>query len=97
MTIFNPENKKQLTYGECLDPIFRITDPDDAKQYKETYINWIDEHVSIKDRAGSSAEEIANYNIGYYAGYGTPENRIRIDKLFNCTHPIFGEAKSEEK
>ena len=42
MTIFNPENKDILTYGECLGPAMSITDQADADQYYDTYVNYID-------------------------------------------------------
>lgn len=42
MIKFNPENKQELTYGECLEPAMKITDPEDAKQYKEAYIKFIE-------------------------------------------------------
>lgn len=87
MTQFNPHNKKVLTYGECLDPIFKITDKADAMQYKKDYVAFI-QKAPLKD--GMTAEEIANANIGYYAGYGSKEDRKRIEELFKCSHPVFG-------
>lgn len=94
MTQFNPQNKETLTYGECLDPIFKITDKEDAEQYKKAYIAFIQKW---RDREGTSdnmtAEQVANSNIGYYAGYGSSQDRERIEALFLCAHPIFGAIK----
>ena len=51
MTKFNPENKKSLTYGECLDPAMNITDSEDAKQYKADYIGFIQKELDKKPRS----------------------------------------------
>ncbi len=94
MTQFNPNNKEMLTFGECLDPIFKITDKSDAMQYKEAYIKY--QESFLKDginETGLTALQIVNANIGYYAGYGSNEDRKRIELLFECSHPIFGSVK----
>jgi len=39
-TKFNPEGKDKLTYGECLGTAMSITDPEDAKQYFEAYVEF---------------------------------------------------------
>lgn len=91
MTQFNPENKQVLTYGECLEPAMDITDPEDAKQYKEAYIKFIEKFMTDREsKAGQTAEQIANANLGYWAGYYGDEVRERVERLFNCKHPIFG-------
>lgn len=89
MTIFNPDNKETLNYGEALDPIFKIFDKEDALQYKKAYINFTKKFTKdIKE-----AEKVVNANIGYYAGYGSHEDRKRIEELFECSHPVFGSIK----
>jgi hypothetical protein len=94
MTKFNPENKENLTYGDCLDPIFKIKDKEDALQYKRAYIEYMEnEFKTYPNTSAKSAEEIANHNIGYYAGYGSNDDRERIEELFECSHPIFGSVK----
>lgn len=95
MTTFNSENKSLLTYGECLDPIFKITDKEDARQYKKAYVSYLTNWLQKEPRTDNmTAEQIANTNIGYYAGYGTNEDRKRIEELFECKHPIFGSIKT---
>ena len=91
MTKFNPENKETLTYGECLGPAMEITDPEDAKQYLDAYTDFIAEWRK-KEPVGTdrTPRETALVNIGYYAGYYSPETRERVYKLFNCSHPFLG-------
>lgn len=89
-TKFNPEGKEKLTYGEALGTAMSITDPEDAKQYFEAYVDFMVKHSSIKKR---EAIEIAKLNLGYYAGYYDNETRERVERLFLCEHPIFGSIK----
>ena len=94
MTKFNPENKKVLTYGEALSPAMSITDQKDADQYFEDYVKYTQKYLDEKpDEDGKTAEEIVRINLGYYAGYCSDDTRKRIEKLFNCSHPIFGKIE----
>ena len=91
MTPFNPKNKATLTMGEVLDPAMEITDAEDAKQYKAAYIAWIQKDLDKGlGEKNATAEQIANSNLGYYAGYFSNETRERVERLFNCAHPVFG-------
>lgn len=95
-TQFNPENKKELTYGQILDPAMKITDKDDADQYLESYVSYLIPYVidNNKDKDDifiyEESVKIAKYNLGYYAGYFDNSTRERVEKLFNCSHPVFG-------
>lgn len=95
MTKFNPENKEILTYGECLRPAMSITDQEDADQYLKDYISyqqrWLDKEPRINT---ITAEQMCKINLGYYAGYYNNETRERVERLFCCTHPIFGGIKN---
>jgi hypothetical protein len=87
MTKFNPENKKTLTYGDCLHPAMKITDEADAQQYLADYVAYIGDKPR---KEGLPAEQIALNNLGYFAGYYDNETRERVERLFKCSHPIFG-------
>lgn len=93
-TKFNPEGKRTLTYGECLKPAMEITEEADAAQYLEAYCAYIQTDISKKgtrpDRM--TAQQIAKNNLGYFAGYYDRETRERVERLFNCQHPVFGKA-----
>jgi hypothetical protein len=98
MTKFNPQNKKHLTYGECLDPAMKITNVEDAKQYFRDYVKFIKNTIDENSYTeGKSPEEIAKHNLGYYAGYFDDETRNRVESLFLCEHPIFGSIKENGK
>ena len=95
MTKFNKDHKEVLTYAECLDSAMKITDPEDAKQYLAEYIKHIEKNQELQpnDSEKSSAESIAKANLGYYAGYYDNYTRERVERLFCCSHPVFGSIK----
>lgn len=39
--------------------------------------------------------EIAQKNLGYYAGYYDNETRKMVEELFFCEHPMFGSIKEK--
>ena len=90
MTKFNSSGKDTLTYGEALDPAMGITTQEDADQYLKDYIAYIEKWPL---ESGETAEQIAKITLGYYAGYCDNETRERVERLFKCSHPIFGKVK----
>ena len=96
MTIFNPNNKEKLTFGELMEPAMNITDQDDANQYLDSYVAWLEESWI---REGKEEKEpaaiIAKANLGYWAGYYSDDTRRRIEKLFRCEHPVFGSIEKK--
>lgn len=98
MTKFNPDNKKNLTVGECLSPAMEIVDPEVAKQYLKDYISYLESNHAWTTEESNRIligdftywESVAKRNIGYYAGYYDDETRKRVEKLFDCEHPLFG-------
>ena len=93
MTTFNPQNKETLTFGECLNPAMEITDKKDAEQYLAAYVSYIQKHLDKDPRTdGKTALDIAKINIGYYAGYYDSETGRRVNSLFCCSHPVFGDS-----
>jgi hypothetical protein len=61
----------------------KITDQAKADAYFE-------ELVRTCGKPRAEAETIERANLGYYAGYYDDETRARVERLFNCVHPIFG-------
>lgn len=98
MTVFNPHNLSVLTFAECLGPAMGITDPEDAKQYLKGYVTYLnnnsawtmEESNAVLMGNFTSSEEMAKRSLGYYAGYYDNETRERVEKLFDCEHPMFG-------
>ena len=76
----------KITIGEKYDPAMKITDQAEADAYFEVLV----EHMMRHGHDREEAERIERTNLGYYAGYGF--DRERVERLFNCEHPIFGKV-----
>ena len=92
MTVFNPGNKLNPTIGELLKPAMNIVKQEDADQYLKSYIEFT-QHDGSSFLSNKEVEQICKSNIGYFAGYYSDEVRERVERLFNCSHPIFGSIK----
>lgn len=75
-----------ITIGNKYDPAMKITDQAEADAYFERCV----QHCMTFGNDRQEAERIERSNLVYYAGYGTEETRRRVEKLFLCSHPIFG-------
>jgi hypothetical protein len=80
------------TMGELYDPAMKITDQVEANRYLEALV-----HRCMDDgKSREESESIQKSNLAYYAGYYDHETRLRVEQLFNCSHPIFGPAVNGE-
>lgn len=75
MTEFNPENKKQLSYGESIGTLLKINDKEDAQQYFNEYIKYL--RREMKD-ISYPAEDVAKKNVQYYMRYYDNETQEKI-------------------
>lgn len=80
MTIFNPENKEQLTYGDCLFPAMEITDKEDADQYLNAYAKFAEKDSNI---SFDQAIDNCRFNIIYWSGYYDQKKIDSIRMLFD--------------
>lgn len=75
MITFNPKAK---SFGDCLGPAMKISEPEEATDFFRAYV----EHIVESGRNRPDAIRIALENIRYFAGYHDEETRNRISKLF---------------
>jgi len=78
--------KTTITIGEKYGPAMEITDQAAADTYFEECV----EHCMGHGQSRKGAEAIERQNLGYFAGYYDSETRERVERLFKCSHPIFG-------
>jgi hypothetical protein len=78
-----------ITIGDKYDLAMKITDPIEAQEYFEACVQHT---MSFYGKNREDAVSIERHNLGYYAGYYNHETRLRVERLFNCSHPIFREA-----
>lgn len=74
-----------ITYREALYPAMEITDQAEADAYLKELIGYYE-----RSHDHDKALEIAKVNLGYFAGYYDSDTRARVEKLFSCSHPVFG-------
>lgn len=77
----------KATNGERYGPAMTLTTQGEADRHFEELVEW-QMRMGRVDRA--EAERIERTNLGYMAGYYGNETRGRVERLFRCTHPVFG-------
>ena len=88
-----PKIPTEATNGQKYTFAMEITEQAEADSY---FKDLVDHQIRAQRQIlGNSltqeeAEAIERSNLGYYAGYFSPEHRARVEKLFRCAHPIFG-------
>lgn len=66
-----------------------ITDQAEADNYFEKCVRHT---MKVRPCSRGWAESIEKQNLGYWAGYHDHETRLRVEKLFRCSHPVLGVA-----
>lgn len=84
--------KTNITIGEKYKPAMEITDQESADAY---FMELVAHNLKCRRREGEppiqpEAEKVERHNLGYFAGYHDSETRERVERLFKCSHPIFG-------
>lgn len=87
------------TIGELYGPAMTITTQEEADAYFEKLVEGMIEFVKegmlyVPDFDPRNCREqaigVVRQNLGYYAGYYDEETNQRVQRLFRCSHPIFG-------
>ena len=82
---------KDMTIRDKYEPAMTIAEPGEAAAYFE---RCVEHTMRCRQTDGpvtrEQAESIERQNLGYYAGYYDAKTRTRVERLFACTHPIFG-------
>lgn len=77
---------KVITIGDKYGPAMEITEQAEADAYFERCV----EHSMLFGKSRTEAEALERHNLGYYAGYYDGATRERVERLYRCSHPIFG-------
>jgi len=77
---------EKITVGDKYGPAMDITDQAEADAYFARCV----EHTMSFGITREEAESIERQSLGYYAGYCSNKTRARVERLFRCSHPIFG-------
>ncbi len=72
------------------DGACRAKTPDEAREsLKEVWTDWCYEHPELE---ATECQTMARKAICYWAGYFSHDVRLRVEKLYECEHPVFGPA-----
>lgn len=74
------------TFAELYDPAMEIQTQSEA----DVYFRQLVIYYTTLGKSQTESEAIARTNLGYWAGYYNEETRERVERLFNCEHPVFG-------
>jgi hypothetical protein len=78
---------EHISLGEKYTPAMTIADQAEADVYLQ---RCVDHLVTFRSSTPAQARVIERSNLGYWAGYYDHTTRERVERLFNCAHPIFG-------
>lgn len=77
-----------ITIGDKYGPAMEMEDEAAARDYFEVLV----QHAVAHGLAREEAEAAERSNLGYFAGYYDHQTRLRVERLFQCAHPVFGKA-----
>ncbi len=83
----------RMTIGEKYEPAMDIEDQAEADRYFDRLVEHCLSLPPARTRA--EAEKVQRDNLAYYAGCHGGETRKRIERLFQCAHPVFGAIVSK--
>ena len=81
------------THREKYEPAMNLTEQANADAYFEELVEY---NMTFGHTTRERAEFIERQNLGYFAGYFDHETRLRVERLFHCEHPVFGDARKGE-
>lgn len=86
----------KVSIGDKYSPAMKIEAQAEADAY---FAQCVEHNMRCQESEGSKpsrirAEEVERQNLGYYAGYYSHETRQRVERLFRCSHPVFGKASA---
>ena len=89
------DTAKEYTIGDQYRPAMAIESQEEASEYLEGLVQYnMTRHGQSREEATGIQLSNLGYFAGYFAGYYDHETRLRVEKLFSCSHPIFGAASS---
>lgn len=78
---------KGMTVDQIYAPAMEITGQSEADDYLAAIVCHL---VEDWGKSIAEASQIAKKNLAYYAGYYDSETRERVERLFQCEHPVLG-------
>ena len=80
---------EDVSWEQKYAPAMRATTEKEAQAYLELCIQH---SVASGQLSREQAEALERENIAYWAGYCDHKTRLRVERLYQVTHPVFGPA-----
>lgn len=82
----------KISIRDKYGPAMSMQTQEEADAYFELLTNHNLAHQALEGKPLSQeyAEKVEKMNLGYFAGYYDSETRERVERLFKCSHPVFG-------
>lgn len=84
--------RQDATLREVYDPAMKIETQEEADAYFEELMDW---GMADGKFTRDHVEKVQRENLAYWAGYYDHATRARVEKLFQCRHPILPRASSD--
>ena len=81
------QSQDRMTFDETLGPAMEMKTQEEADEWFEALV---ERHTRLWPCPREEAEKSVRSSLGYYAGYYDSGTRERVERLFKCSHPIFG-------
>lgn len=75
--------------GDLYGPAMRV----ESKEEADAYLNKLVQMQVAEGVHPDIATKIIKANLGYYTGYLSHQERERVERLYDCAHPVFGSIK----
>lgn len=79
--------KHDKTSASSYDKAIQATDEASASI---CFHDLVEQFMRVKGCSIDYAEKGVRQNLGYIAGYHGNDTRVRVERLYQCEHPIFG-------
>ena len=81
-----------ITSGDLYNSAMKVQTQEEADEFFEALMVFcLIEFVQEREEAA----RVMRSNIGYWTGYCSDETAIRVQRLFQCEHPVFGSMEHD--
>jgi hypothetical protein len=87
-------------FQSLLERSMQVTEQHEADAILELWVQYMARAAGlpgeVDDEHRANSLLLARDHIGYYSGYHSIEVQARVERLFQCKHPIFGSVNEPQ-
>jgi hypothetical protein len=85
-----------MPHGDALETLYgpatKVRTPEEAAAYMAELVRL--SLLELPEQTPEQALAVQRENLGYFGGYLSHEDRLRLEELFGVQHPFFGPASA---